>query len=128
MLEQTEAGEPARMTATHPEPDVRAITVDDISGALTAGMRDFRAAPMFGLVFGGIATLAGILLVETVLNLGYVFLAYPIIAGFTLVAPAAAVGLYETSRRLETGEPVSWYAVFDAIVHHGGRELAYLSM
>ncbi|MBP0573777.1 hypothetical protein J8J27_24055, partial [Mycobacterium tuberculosis] len=41
-------------------PAVRALTVDDITLALAAGLRDFRAAPTFGLAIGGLFALGGI--------------------------------------------------------------------
>ncbi|MDR3493582.1 MAG: DUF2189 domain-containing protein [Ancalomicrobiaceae bacterium] len=107
---------------------IRAITVDDISEALTVGLRDFRAAPAYGLVFGIACTLFGILFVETVMRSGYDYVVYPAIAGFTFVAPLAAIGLYETSRRLERGDDVSWRAVLTSIFSHGGRELGFMSL
>ena len=110
------------------EPRVRVITVDDISHALTAGMKDFRAAPAYGLIFGAICTVIGLGIVHMALGTGYMFLAYPAIAGFALVAPSASVGLYEISRRLEKGEPVGWNAVVSAVLNRGGKELAYMSV
>jgi uncharacterized membrane protein len=118
-------GSPGRATA---DPQVREITVDDISYALTAGMRDFRAAPTFGLVFGVLFAAAGAILVKLMFDSGLIYLAYPVIAGFALIGPFAAIGLYEVSRRLEAGEPVTWSAVVGTIVHQGGRELGYMSL
>ena len=41
-------------------PVVRSITADDVYAALAAGWADFRAAPQFGLFFGGVYAVAGI--------------------------------------------------------------------
>jgi uncharacterized membrane protein len=110
------------------EPQVRALTVDDISEALAAGMKDFRAAPVFGLVFGAICAIVGNVIVMLAGDFGLIYLAYPVIAGFALVAPAAAVGFYEISRRLERGEPIGLGAVLAAIAAEGGRELGYMAL
>lgn len=118
----------ARPDADRSDPPVREVTVDDISRALAAGMRDFRAAPVFGLVFGGLYAVGGIGLVYLVAGLDLVFLAYPMAAGFAIVAPLVAVGLYEVSRLLEAGRRPTWGEVLAAIPHHGRRELGFMAL
>ena len=68
-------------------------------------MRDFQSAPVYGLTFGALYAAGGILSVLSVSALGASYLAYPLAAGFSLIGPLAAVGLYEVSRRRETGDP-----------------------
>jgi uncharacterized membrane protein len=120
-------GGAARSRATA-VPEVRALTVDDITLALAAGLRDFRAAPGFGLFFGGVYVAAGLALMYVVSELSLYYLAYPIAAGFALIAPLVAVGLYEVSRSLERGERPHWGPVLGAIRHHGARELGYMAL
>ncbi len=89
-------------------PVVRAATFEDVRAALSEGWRDFKSAPAYGLFFGGIYALGGLLVVSTVAFFGMSYLAYPLAAGFVLIGPFIAAGLYEVSRRLEKGEPLDW--------------------
>jgi uncharacterized membrane protein len=126
MTELVAGSAPPGIAAT--EAPVRALTVDDISMALSAGLRDFRAAPAFGLLVGAVYVLAGNLLFWVAASFDLLFLAYPLAAGFALVAPFAAVGLYETSRRLEAGGDVSVAALAGAVPPHARRELGYMAL
>jgi uncharacterized membrane protein len=80
------------------DPVVRRITAADVAEALAQGLRDFQAAPLYGLVLGGLYAAGGLLIVLLVTALGMVYLAYPLAAGFALIGPFVAVGLYEVSR------------------------------
>lgn len=110
-----------------PPPVVRPATAADIVAALEAGLRDLRAAPRFGLFFGAFFALGGIITVTAATALGWVWLAMPLTAGFALLGPFAAVGLYEVSRRLQTGEPLTWQAILGCMVGQGKRELAWMA-
>jgi len=127
-MSSLEAEGPIPTAARPGEPKVKTITVDDISEALAAGMRDFRAAPLFGLLFGVACAAVGLLLVTLAGDFGLMYLAYPVIAGFALVAPAAAVGFYVISRRLERGEPVAIGSVVATIIAEGGKELGFMAL
>ncbi len=74
---------------------------------ITAGWRDFAAAPLVGLVHGGACVAAGWFLILLLLQLGALWAILPATAGFLLVAPMLAAGLYEASRRREHGLPVT---------------------
>ncbi|MDX2202621.1 MAG: DUF2189 domain-containing protein [Hyphomicrobiaceae bacterium] len=81
---------------------------------LAAGWRDLWRRPDislgYGLVFATIAVLLTILLAIADMQA----LVLPLAGGFILVAPLAAVGLYEMSRRFENGRSVSWGDVLTA--------------
>jgi uncharacterized membrane protein len=97
------------------DPVVRRITAADIVEALTQGLRDFQAMPIYGLSFGFIYVVGGISIVLCFTALGMVYLVYPLAAGFALIGPFVAIGLYEVSRRRETGQPVSYATVWRAV-------------
>jgi uncharacterized membrane protein len=102
------------MTATTQIPSVhqiRQLSFADVLSCLETGMIDFRRAPVFGLFFGGIFSVTGIVIFLQLLVWGSSYWVLPIAVGFPLLGPFLAVGLYEVSRRLEAGEPLDWAAI-----------------
>ncbi|MBV9559900.1 MAG: DUF2189 domain-containing protein [Bradyrhizobium sp.] len=97
------------------DPVVRRITIADIAEAIGQGLRDFQAMPLYGLAFGMLYAGGGILTVLCLTAFGMVYLAYPLAAGFALIGPFVATGLYEVSRRREAGLPVSLGAIWSAV-------------
>ena len=95
----------------------------DLAAALGAGWRDFVAMPRFGLFFGGFYVLAGLAIGWFTVSGGELTWLIPAIAGFPLVAPFVAVGLYEASRRRAAGEPLSWRAVLGALKGHDDDQI-----
>lgn len=99
------------------------LTVADLRLALAAGWRDFRACPHFGLFFAAIYVGAGLLLCFALFNRGAAGWLVPAAAGFPLLAPFAAVGLYEVSRRREAGLPMRWGAILGALRGRGDEQI-----
>jgi len=97
------------------DPVVRRVTIADIAEALAQGMRDFQAYPLYGLVLGGLYAAGGTAIVLCLTAFGLVYFAYPLAAGFALIGPFVALGLYEVSRRREAGLPVSIGAIWSAV-------------
>ena len=91
---------------------IRTITTDQSGKWLQAGWRDFKQTPAIGLTYGALCVLAGWLVILSIFRTGQPYLTLPLAAGFMLLAPLVAVGLYETSRRLEMGENVTiWHSL-----------------
>lgn len=101
----------------------RDLTFSDLGAALAAGWRDYKAHPVFGLFFAAIYVLAGLFLYYVLLVRGELIWLVPAAAGFPLLAPFTAVGLYEVSRRREAGLPMSWRATLGALRGHGDDQL-----
>lgn len=74
---------------------------------LAAGARDMRRAPMVSLTYGAFFSYISLSLLVGLYLAGALSLVLPLAGGALLLGPMIAVGLYETSRRLEEGEPVS---------------------
>lgn len=97
------------------DPVVRPIKAVDIAEALGQGLRDFQAMPLFGLAFGALYAGGGIVIVLCLTALGMVYLAYPLAAGFALIGPFVAIGLYEVSRRREAGQKATISGIWSTI-------------
>jgi uncharacterized membrane protein len=93
-------------------PVIRTIRLSDLNEALRLGWEDFKAVPSHAIILCVIYPVLGLVLARTVLGYSVLPLLFPLAAGFALVGPFAALGLYELSRRRERGEPASaWDAV-----------------
>jgi uncharacterized membrane protein len=97
------------------DPVVRSIAAADIAEALVQGLRDFQAMPLYGLAFGALYAGGGIAIVLCLTAFGLVYLAYPLAAGFALIGPFVAVGLYEMSRCREAGRPVTVGGIWSTV-------------
>lgn len=96
-------------------PVVRHISPSDLYEALKSGIDDFMAMPSHAVFLCVIYPVLGIFLVAFTLNNSWLPLAFPIAAGFALIGPVAAIGLYELSRRREAGLDTSSMHAFDVL-------------
>ena len=91
-------------------PEILQLTTQDIRDALRMGYADFAAARADVMFICLLYPAIGVLLAGIGFNTNLLPLIFPVGAGFALIGPFAAVGLYEVSRRREKGEDVSWLA------------------
>jgi uncharacterized membrane protein len=97
-------------------PVVRRISFTDLQDALAKGIDDFKAMPSHALFLCVIYPVIGMVLGAIMFGYGLIPLAYPLVAGFALLGPLAAIGLYDLSRRRELGLPTDLSRSFE-IVH-----------
>lgn len=109
-------------------PAISRLTQTDLGAALAAGWADFKAAPIYGLFFAAVYAAGGLAIYFWFLGAGDPFWFIPVVAGFPLLAPFAAVGLYEVSRRREAGEPLSWGPVLGALRGQGDGQLPVMGV
>lgn len=109
-------------------PEVKPLASRDILESLAAGTSDFRAAPGYGLFFGGFYAVGGWLLIILLKYFNLPYLVYPMAMGFVLVAPFVATGLYDVSRRLERGETLSWRNVLGSVWGASGRDMGWMAL
>ena len=110
--------------AASPRPEIATLGRADLVAALASGWKDFRSAPGIGMVFAGVYVAGGLFLLF--IAGGFVWQTLILALGFPLVAPFAAVGLYETSRRLEAGEPLDLYQIFGVIWREKDRQIPWV--
>ena len=94
---------------------IRKISLSDLTEALRLGWEDFQAMPSHAIVVCVIYPVLGLVLFRMVLGYSVLPLLFPLAAGFALIGPFAAIGLYELSRRRELGLDTSWRHVFDVV-------------
>ena len=85
---------------------VRKLQVSDAFAALAEGFDDFKAMPSHLIFLPIFYVGAGIALTALSSFGGALHLVFPLAAGFALVGPFLALGLYELSRRRELGMDV----------------------
>jgi len=101
--------------AINAPPVVRRIRFADLKDALAKGIDDFQAMPSHALFLCVIYPVVGMVLGAATFGYGLIPLAYPLVAGFALLGPLAAIGLYDLSRRRELGQPTDLSRSFEII-------------
>ncbi len=84
---------------------VRKLEMDQPWAWLRKGWQDCLKTPGVSFVYGALAAVTGYLITWGLFAFDMPYLVLPIMAGFLIVGPILAVGLYEASRRTEQGLP-----------------------
>jgi uncharacterized membrane protein len=96
-------------------PRVRKIHLSDLKDVLAKGFDDFWAMPSHVVFLSLIYPVLGLIIARIVLGQDVVPLLFPMVAGFALIGPVAAIGLYELSRRRERGLDTGWSQAFGVL-------------
>ena len=98
---------------TFTRPAIRKIAIADLVDALKMGLDDFSEKPSHYVFLCLMYPIAGIALAIWSTDQNLLPLLFPLMSGFALLGPLAAIGLYEISRRREKGQDTSWSHAFD---------------
>jgi uncharacterized membrane protein len=98
---------------------IRRLRLSDLRTALARGLEDFWAMPSHLVFLALLYPIAGLVIGVVTAGENAFYLLYPLLSGFVLLGPFAAIGLFEMSRRRELGENPTWRAAF-AVLHAPG--------
>lgn len=102
-----------RAAAARELPAIRKVAPADLEDALRKGIDDFQAMPTHAAFLSLIYPIVGLVIGRAMLGYELVPLLFPLAAGFALIGPFAAIGLYELSRQREAGGTPAWSDAFD---------------
>ena len=104
-------------------PKVQQLDMSDLSAALRAGWQDFSACRSDAMALVFLYPLIGLAMVVLSLSMDLLPLIFPLVMGFALIGPVAAVAFYEMSARREAGFKPRWMDAFSVL-----RSPAFLSI
>ncbi|MEE8213324.1 MAG: DUF2189 domain-containing protein [Alphaproteobacteria bacterium] len=95
------------------QPSIRTIGTADLIDALAKGLADFKAMPTHLVFLCVIYPVVTLLFARAAAGYEVLPLVFPLLAGYTLIGPLVATGMYELSRRREQGLDSSRMHAFD---------------
>jgi uncharacterized membrane protein len=117
-----------RADLAHELPRVRKIGPRDLWDALGKGWDDFWAMPSHLVFLSLIYPIIGLLIGGATFGYNLLPLFYPMAAGFALLGPLTAIGLYELSHRREQGLDAQWSHAFDLLQADSFRSILALGL
>ena len=106
---------------------VNKVTPEDINASLKAGFSDFLSRPFMSGFFGLFYAVFGILFVWCLVWLEKIWMVIPAAIAFPLIAPFAAAGLYEMSRRMQKKESFGWPEILTVMARQRKREMGWMA-
>ncbi len=110
------------------KPNVRKIGTADLKDALAKGLDDFKAMPTHVVFLCLIYPIVTLIFARTYAGYEVLPLVFPLLAGYTLIGPLVATGMYELSRRREEGLDISRGHAFDVLRSPSIRSIATLGV
>lgn len=90
---------------------------------LEAGWKDMWVSPFPSLFYGLVIFIISLGMVSGMVHLAYDYILFPALAGFMVVGPVLAIGLYEKSRQISRGEPITLTHMIFVRAVSGGQVL-----
>ncbi len=108
------------------QPVIHKIGVADLKDAMVKGLADFKAMPTHLVFLCLIYPILTLLFARAYAGYDVLPLIFPLIAGYTLIGPLVATGMYELSRRREQGLDTSRWKAFRVLQKHAIRSIGLL--
>lgn len=105
----------ANNQARHAGPTIREISTADLFEILAKGVADFNEKPSHLMFLALVYPIMAFVLARLSFGYDVLPLLFPLAAGFALLGPVAAIGLYELSRRRELGQQIAWRHAFGVL-------------
>ncbi len=115
------------MTRPHGAPQVRTLTLADLTASLKHGVQDFKAAPGLAVFFASFFVLAGMIMAGITVLTGTTYWLILAVMGYPLIGSLAALGFYETSRELHTTGQARFKDVVATVWAQRGGQLPWLA-
>ncbi len=109
-------------------PTVNKIGMADLKDALAKGLADFNAMHTNLIFLCLIYPIVTLIAARTYAGYEVLPLVFPLLAGYTLIGPLVATGMYELSRRREQGLDISRGHAFDVLRSPSIRAIATLGI
>ncbi len=114
--------------ASPAQPVVRTIGPGDLREALAGGLADFEAMPTHVVFLCLIYPVVTLIFARAYAGYEVLPLVFPLLAGYTLIGPLVAIGMYELSRRREQGLNISRWHAFEVLRSPSIRAIATLGL
>ena len=114
-------------TEIHAIPEIRRIATSDLTWALAEGWKDFLEKRGDLIVIGLLYPIICLVAAVVTFNDPLLPLFFPLVAGLSILGPAAASGFYELARRREEGRDSSWWHFLDPLNGRSRLPLALLT-
>jgi uncharacterized membrane protein len=109
-------------------PTIRKVQPSDLIDVLMKGLDDFNAKPSHILLLVVIYPLLALIAARVAAGYDMLPLVFPLLSGFALIGPVAALGLYELSRRRELGLDIGWEHALRVVYAPSFRAIVILSL
>lgn len=119
-MEALHTGSPDQAVA---RPHLRSLKLQDLKDVLVKGVEDFAAMPTHALFLVAIYPVAGIIIATVTFENDLIPILFPLVSGFALLGPFAAIGLYEMSRQREQGLDLAWVRAYAPLTGQSARAI-----
>lgn len=99
------------------KPTSNKLSMSHIKIWLQQGLHTLKQAWGSSIMYGGMVTIIGLLLMWLLIQYKFAPMVYPLVGGFILIAPILLVGFFQIAERIRQNEPVKLYDFWAGFRH-----------